>query len=63
MLAPTIPPSSRLPCPAPQRLPDRDLSEAEITALWGRDRSGLSTCEQRRAAAVKAADAAGKAAR
>lgn len=60
LLAPVLPPASRLPCPSPARLPDHDLSEAEITTLWGRDRSGLSACEQRRAAAVKAVDAAGK---
>jgi len=35
--------------------PGRRLTEREVTSLWGRDRSALRTCEERRAVAVKAA--------
>lgn len=58
MLAPALPPVARVPCPAPRRLPDRALTEAEIVTAWGSDRAGLRTCEARRHAAVSAIDAA-----
>lgn len=54
---PTVPSQARIPCADPAVIPDRDISEAEATTLWGRDRGALRTCEQRRAAAVEAADA------
>ncbi len=37
-------------------LPDRDLTEAEATGSWGRDRANLRQCESRRAAAIAAID-------
>ena len=51
---PEIPAAARVPCPPPSSLPDRSLSEAEATGLWGRDRANLRSCEVRRAAAVEA---------
>ncbi|PKR91127.1 hypothetical protein CXZ10_05915 [Pleomorphomonas diazotrophica] len=55
----TAPAESRRPCAAPVTVPDRAISEAETTALWGRDRGALRICEQRRRAAIDAIDAAG----
>lgn len=52
---PEIPAAARAPCAPPSSLPDRDLSEAEATGLWGSDRANLRVCEARRAAAVAAA--------
>lgn len=51
-----LPGVARRPCDAPAALPDRDLTEAEITGLWGGDRAALRACEKRRAAAVRAAE-------
>lgn len=56
MVKPEVPPTARQKCDDPVVLPDRDLSEPESTALWGRDRAALRSCEPRRAAAVRAAD-------
>lgn len=56
---PEIPAAARAPCPPPSSLPDRRLSEAEATGLWGRDRANLRSCEVRRAAAVGFEQAAG----
>lgn len=39
-------------CPPPIALPDRDLSEKEVSDFWGVDRTALRVCEARRAAAV-----------
>jgi hypothetical protein len=50
----TIPAEARKPCAAPVALPDRDLTQSEATAAWGRDRANLRICEKRRAAAVAA---------
>lgn len=50
----TVPAEAELPCPAPVLLPDRAISAAETTSLWGADRGALRTCESRRAAAVDA---------
>ena len=47
------PPSLREPCQTPVDLPDRDISQAEIVALWGRDRVGLRTCGDRHEAVVQ----------
>lgn len=54
MTKPTVPATASKKCAAPVTLPDRDLTEAETTSLWGRDRASLETCEERRAAAVQA---------
>lgn len=54
MTRPTVPPSAAQPCDPPVTLPDRDLTERETASAWGRDRSALTTCEGRRAAAVEA---------
>lgn len=50
----TVPAEAEKPCADPTTLPDRAISAAEATTLWGADRSALRVCEQRRAAAVKA---------
>ena len=55
---PTVPAIARRACDEPVTLPDRDLTEAESTRMWGRDRSALRQCEPRRAAAVAAIDGA-----
>lgn len=57
-LRPELPASSRQPCADPVRLPARDLTAAEVTTSWGRDRAGLRICEARRAAAVAAVEGA-----
>jgi hypothetical protein len=54
----TAPAQSRIPCEATP-LPDRDISQAETTDLWSRDRGIIRTCDGRRAAAIGAIDAAG----
>lgn len=57
VVKPDLPAAARTACDNPVSLPDRDLSSREATGLWGKDRSALATCEQRRAAAVNAIDA------
>ena len=52
----TLPAESRKTCDAPVALPDRALTAKELTPMWGKDRSALAICEQRRAAAVAAID-------
>ncbi|MGY5789069.1 hypothetical protein ACXHXM_02060 len=47
-----LPPTARTACPRPVALPDRDLTEKEVTSAWGKDRTALIACESRRAAAV-----------
>ncbi|TNV17752.1 hypothetical protein [Ochrobactrum teleogrylli] len=54
---PDIPKEARKPCDPPVSLPDRALSAKELTPMWAKDRSALSGCEARRAAAVAAVDA------
>lgn len=56
LIFPAAPASARQPCAAPVTLPDRDVTEAEATGLWGRDRANLRQCESRRAAAIAAID-------
>ncbi|MBA4271053.1 MAG: hypothetical protein C0447_16815 [Methylobacterium sp.] len=56
IVRPAVPASARQPCAAPSALPDRDITEAEATSLWGRDRAALRQCEPRRAAAIAAID-------
>lgn len=53
---PSVPAIARRACDDPVALPDRDLTEAESTSFWGRDRAALRSCEPRRAAAVAAID-------
>jgi hypothetical protein len=62
-LAPSLPPAVRTPCDRPTDVPDRVIPAREATTLWARDRTALVTCEQRRAAAVAAIDAAREAGR
>ena len=50
-----VPAEAQRRCDDPVALPGRRLTEREVTSLWGRDRSALRTCEERRAAAVRAA--------
>ena len=57
VVKPDLPPAARAPCDAPVLLPDRDLTSREATGFWGKDRSALAVCEQRRAAAVSAVNA------
>ncbi|MBX8802512.1 hypothetical protein HBA92_17360 [Ochrobactrum sp. MR28] len=57
VVKPDLPPAARIPCDAPVPLPDRDLTSREATGFWGKDRSALAVCEQRRAAAVGAVNA------
>lgn len=52
VVTPEISAEAQTPCAAPVTLPDRDLTEAEATPLWGADRRALRVCETRRAAAV-----------
>lgn len=47
-----VPAEAKKPCAAPVTLPDRDLTQREVTSLWGKDRTALRVCEGRRAAAV-----------
>ncbi|WP_290562321.1 hypothetical protein [Agrobacterium sp.] len=51
----TVPPASRVPCVVGD-LPDRDMSEREVTTRWGADRTEILSCDARRAAAVAAID-------
>lgn len=55
----TAPAQARVACAQPVTIPDRAITEAEATGFWGRDRGALRICEQRRAAAIAAIDAAG----
>lgn len=57
-IRPVIPAEARVACARPAPLPDRGLTAREVGALWGRDRSHLEICEQRRSAAVNAVEAA-----
>ena len=51
----TVPPASRVPCVVGD-LPDREMSEREVTTRWGADRTEILSCDARRAAAVAASD-------
>jgi hypothetical protein len=44
VLRPAPPPSLTAPCPHPVRLPERELTQAEVERFWGRDRSALRAC-------------------
>lgn len=52
IVSPDLPSEAKIRCADPVTLPDRNLSDAEATSLWGRDRTSLRICETRRAAAV-----------
>lgn len=56
---PVVPTAARQRCADPAALPARDLTAAEVTSAWGRDRTALRVCETRRAAAVAAVDDGG----
>ena len=49
---PVVPAAAKVPCALPVTLPERDLTGAETARLWGRDRTNLKQCEQRRQAAL-----------
>lgn len=51
---PVLPAEARKTCEKPIAIPERDLSEREVTSYWGRDRAALVECEARRSAAVAA---------
>lgn len=51
---PAVPPVALKRCEAPAHLPDRDITAAEATGFWARDRAALRDCETRRAAATAA---------
>lgn len=55
--APPVPVSAREAC-EPTPLPDRDLSQGEVTSLWGQDRNTIRVCNRRRALAVGALETA-----
>lgn len=50
---PPLPPAALVPC-RKRALPDRDLSQGEVTQYWGADRATIDACETRRAAVVEA---------
>ena len=50
-----VPAAARVPCARPSKLPERRLSEADITAALARDGVALIECEARRRAAVDGA--------
>ena len=52
-LAVKLPPAAVQACARPQRLPARDLSQAEVARYWARDRAALKMCEAKRVAAVE----------
>lgn len=43
-------------CDPPVTLPERDLTDAEIERLWGRDRKNLVDCGARQRAHAEAAE-------
>ena len=47
-----VPAEAKKPCSQPVQLPNRDLTEREVTNFWGLDRTALRICETRRAAGV-----------
>lgn len=44
---PAAPVALSAPCVLPQSLPPRDLTQAEVERLWGRDRGALRDCSAR----------------
>lgn len=59
IVAPVLPAAARVPCAGPVALPDRDMTQGEVTAAWGRDRASLRACETKRIAVVAAVDSIG----
>ncbi len=49
-----LPPSLTIPCDEAGLIPERDLTRAEVTALWLSDRRALAACRSRHAALVAA---------
>ncbi len=49
-----LPPSLTIPCADATTVPERDLTRAEVTALWLSDRRALAACRSRHAALVAA---------
>lgn len=52
-----IPQSLKQACAGVVRIPDRDLTEAEVARLWGKDRAALGACVKRHAALSAATSA------
>lgn len=52
-----VPPSLKQACAGVVDIPDRDLTEAEVARLWGKDRASLGACARRHAAASAAISA------
>lgn len=55
---PQLPASARIRCARRARLPDRDLTENEVTDALALADANLEICDTRRAAAVAAVDGA-----
>ncbi|WP_273757092.1 hypothetical protein [Bartonella sp. MM73XJBT] len=53
-LSVALPPVVRMACARPVLLPERALNGREVVHYWGRDRTALLICEQRRKAAERA---------
>lgn len=52
-----IPLSLKQACAGVVNLPDRDLTEAEVARLWGKDRAALGACVRKHGALADAATA------
>jgi len=50
-----IPQSLKQACAGVVTIPERDLTEAEVSRLWAKDRVSLSICAKRHGALAKAA--------
>lgn len=49
-----LPPSLLVECPRPVRLPERDLTRADVTRFWSTDRAALLVCASRHAGLIEA---------
>ncbi len=52
-----IPLSLKQACAGVVNIPDRDLTEADVARLWGKDRAALGACVKKHAALSAAANA------
>jgi hypothetical protein len=52
-----IPASLKQACAGVVSIPDRDLTEADVARLWGKDRKALGECVRRHGALAEAASA------
>lgn len=52
-----IPASLKQACAGVVSIPDRDLTEAEVARLWGKDRAALGVCVKRHGALSAATSA------